>query len=80
MTILQVYVQNQVTESGAQLMELLDAGAYVYVCGDGAGMAKDVHAALVGILQQHGGLSEEDAVGRMAALQQEKRYVKDVWS
>ena len=75
-----VYVQHLIRDSGAQLATLIDAGAYVYICGDGAGMAKDVHAALVGVLQQHGGLSEAEAMAKMAALHQEKRYVKDVWS
>lgn len=42
-------------------------------------MAHDVHAALITILQQEGGLSSEQAVEYMTRLQQEKRYQRDVY-
>ena len=70
--------------------------ARVYVCGDGAGMAKGVHAALVDALARHGGLAEGgEACGTAAqpspaalaaatqlldAMARDGRYVRELWS
>jgi len=75
-----VYVQNLMRTDAAQLYKLIEAGAYVFVCGDGAGMAKDVHAALLDLLKEHGGMSEAEATEKLAAMVKEERYVRDVWS
>lgn len=76
-----VYVQHLMREDGAKLWELIGKQeGYVYVCGDGAGMAKDVHACLVEIAQTHGGLSAADATALWARMAKQGTYVRDIWS
>lgn len=76
----QVYVQHLLREDAQELAPLIQAGAYVFVCGDGAAMVKDVHAALLSVLVQGGGMSEEGAAATLAAMVQDRRYIRDVWS
>ncbi|MGO0062919.1 assimilatory sulfite reductase (NADPH) flavoprotein subunit [Brevibacillus fluminis] len=74
-----VYVQHRMLEKSKELYQWLQDGAHVYVCGDEKKMAHDVHAALIAILQQEGGLDAEEAVAYLKRLQQEKRYQRDVY-
>ena len=74
-----VYVQHRLLEHGAQVFEWLEQGAHFYVCGDAMHMAKDVEAALISIIQEHGGKSEQDAKAYLVALRKAKRYQKDVY-
>lgn len=74
-----VYVQHKLLQKGAKVWAYLQQGAFVYICGDGAHMAKDVHQALFEIVQQHGGLSAEDAETYLDDLRAAKRYQKDVY-
>ncbi len=74
-----VYVQHRMLEHSKELYQWLQEGASVYICGDEKKMAHDVHAALITILQQEGGLSSEQAAEYMTRLQQEKRYQRDVY-
>ncbi len=47
-----MYVQHRMREFGAKLVHMmLDEGAMVYVCGDGASMARDVEATMKELLQ-----------------------------
>ena len=76
-----VYVQHLMAQDAGALAQLIGAGGYVYVCGDGVGMAKDVHAALVEILVKEGGVESADAAAaQLQAMAQEGRYVRDIWS
>ncbi len=74
-----VYVQQRMREQGAQLFHWLESGAYLYVCGDAASMAPDVHAALLEIIAHHGGRNPEEAVSYLNTLIGERRYVRDVY-
>ncbi|HWU04357.1 MAG TPA: sulfite reductase [NADPH] flavoprotein alpha-component, partial [Novosphingobium sp.] len=74
-----VYVQHRMIEEGADLWRWLEEGAHVYVCGDAARMARDVDAALRQIMATHGGMNPAQAADYVARMQQDKRYVRDVY-
>jgi NADPH-dependent sulfite reductase flavoprotein alpha-component len=74
-----IYVQHRIREQGAELWRWLERGAHVYVCGDATYMAKDVDQALCDVIQQHGGLSGDDAAEHLRDLAGQKRYVRDVY-
>lgn len=74
-----VYVQHRLAEQGAELWRWLQEGAHLYVCGDASRMAKDVHAALLAIAQQHGGLEPDAATDYLAGLERAGRYARDVY-
>ena len=73
------YVQHALREQGRELHAWLRDGAYLYVCGDAAQMARDVHATLVAIVAEHGALSAEQAQTWLAELIQQGRYARDVY-
>lgn len=75
-----VYVQHLLKEDANNVAKVVAAGAHVYVCGDGAAMAKDVHAALVGVLRDELGMSEVQAAEELLAMAKAGRYVRDIWS
>jgi len=78
------YVQDKMAEptTAVNIAKLiLQQGACVYVCGDGARMVVDVHAALVTLLATWGKLgSSEAAEAYLKRMSQAGRYAKDVWS
>lgn len=74
-----IYVQHRMLEEGAEIWKWLEEGAYFYVCGDAARMAKDVDEALHKIIETHGGKSPEDAQAWVTALRNAKRIRRDVY-
>jgi sulfite reductase (NADPH) flavoprotein alpha-component len=74
-----VYVQDRLLEKGADIFAWLERGAHFYVCGDAQHMAIDVHAALLSIVQRHGGQSVDSAVEYVKQLQKDRRYQRDVY-
>jgi sulfite reductase (NADPH) flavoprotein alpha-component len=74
-----VYVQDRLRERAAEVFAWLGDGAHIYVCGDAARLAPDVHEALAWILEQQGGLSREAAEDHLRGLQRDRRYQRDVY-
>ncbi|RHY37466.1 hypothetical protein DYB38_005750, partial [Aphanomyces astaci] len=65
---------------GAAVYDLVARqGGYVYVCGDGMHMAKDVHAALVQVFVEHGHMTHQEAEVAWKDLALRQRYVRDIW-
>lgn len=73
------YVQQRLREQGRELYAWLIGGAHLYVCGDSAHMARDVHAALLDVIATHGGQTPEQAGAWLDDLLQQGRYARDVY-
>lgn len=73
------YVQHLIMEEGKQLYRWIEEGAYIYVCGDAACMAKEVEKALLHVFKEHGGCTDAESVGRLQQLRKDKRYLRDVY-
>jgi sulfite reductase (NADPH) flavoprotein alpha-component len=74
-----IYVQHRMREVGRDLWSWLNDGAHVYVCGDALRMAKDVEAAFVDVIAEHGGCTPPEAVKFLADLKAKGRYQADVY-
>jgi sulfite reductase (NADPH) flavoprotein alpha-component len=74
-----IYVQHRMREVGRDLWSWLNDGAHIYVCGDAQRMAKDVEAALIDVITEHGGCTPPEAVNFLADLKAKGRYQTDVY-
>ncbi|WP_246609542.1 bifunctional cytochrome P450/NADPH--P450 reductase [Nonomuraea rhizosphaerae] len=73
------FVQDALAARGEQVWELLEAGAHVYVCGDGLRMAPAVRAALLALHRSHD-TTGGDAEAWLASLEEQGRYQQDVFA
>ncbi|MFJ6378588.1 bifunctional cytochrome P450/NADPH--P450 reductase [Kitasatospora sp. NPDC092039] len=75
------YVQDRIAAEAAEVWELLEAGAEVYVCGDGARMAPGVREAFRAMYRERTpGADEQRAQDWLQGLVEAGRYVEDVYA
>lgn len=74
-----IYVQHRIAEEAKTIYDWLERGAHVYVCGEAENMAPAVHAALVGVVRDVGGKSDDAAEEYLQAMKAAKRYQRDVY-
>jgi cytochrome P450/NADPH-cytochrome P450 reductase len=75
-----VYVQDMIRKQGAAVWSMLEAGAVVYICGDGAAMEPDVKRALISLYVEEKNVAQDVAAAWMDDLANNGRYVLDVWA
>ncbi|MBC2869585.1 bifunctional cytochrome P450/NADPH--P450 reductase [Streptomyces mexicanus] len=77
----QRFVQHRIAAEADEVWKLLDAGAKVYVCGDGGRMAPGVREAFRAMYTRRTpGADAADAIAWLEALVAEGRYVEDVYT
>ncbi len=75
-----IYVQDVIRRQGAAVWKLIEDGAVIYVCGDGAAMEPEVKRALATLYAQNKDVDYEVANEWMETMTKEGRYVLDVWA
>ncbi|MFE1172403.1 bifunctional cytochrome P450/NADPH--P450 reductase [Streptomyces sp. NPDC058773] len=74
------FVQHRIAAESAEVWELLQAGARVYVCGDGSRMAPGVRAAFRDLHGAHTGASPQESEAWLRELTASGRYIEDVYA
>lgn len=73
------FVQHRLWAERTRVLERLDQGAHVFVCGDGSKMVPAVRETLIRIHQQHAQCSSAEAEGWLESLAQQQRYLTDAF-
>jgi sulfite reductase (NADPH) flavoprotein alpha-component len=74
-----IYVQDRMRENAAELYSWLERGAYFYICGDAARMAKSVELELLSAIMVGSQGTHEQAAQYLAGMKKQKRYQRDVY-
>jgi NADPH-ferrihemoprotein reductase len=74
-----VYVQHILNELKDEIIELIDAGGFIYICGDAARMARDVNNTLRKIVSEEKGFSLEKTHDILKNYKALNKYQEDIW-
>ena len=74
------YVQDLIAAQKDKVWKLIEAGAIIYVCGDGGKMEPDVKRVLMSIYREKTGADETATAGWIDSMGTQNRYVLDVWA
>ncbi|MFB9904071.1 bifunctional cytochrome P450/NADPH--P450 reductase [Allokutzneria oryzae] len=74
------FVQHRIAAEGEEVWSLLEAGAHVYVCGDGRRMSPAVRQSFLSLYRNRTGADEAKAALWLDSLIATDRYVEDVYA
>jgi sulfite reductase (NADPH) flavoprotein alpha-component len=74
-----IYVQHRLKQQANTLYEWLENGAYLYICGQKNPMSIDVENTIIEIIAEKSKVSIEKATEKLAEIEAEGRYLKDVY-
>ena len=74
-----IYVQDRIRASAGELVDWLDNGAHIYVCGDAKRMAGDVDNALIDVIVSQRNVGRDTAQAELKELRRVGRYQRDVY-
>lgn len=76
-----IYVQDLIWEQRDKLAKAIAQGAYIYICGDGLNMSREVEHTFAKIMAEYrGGTVELEGVDEVKSLKERKRFLTDTWS
>jgi cytochrome P450 / NADPH-cytochrome P450 reductase len=73
------YAQHEMLAHQDEIVELIDSGASIFVCGNARTPAPGVRAALIQIRASRTGSTATEAESWLAQLRAENRYLEDIW-
>ncbi|XP_044754786.1 NADPH--cytochrome P450 reductase isoform X2 [Coccinella septempunctata] len=80
-----IYVSHLLEKNADELWNVIKednnkSGGNLYICGDAKSMANDVRNIILRIIQEKGGMTEQQASTFLKKMETQKRLSSDVWS
>jgi len=73
-----IYVTHLLSNDADLVWRVIKTG-YIFICGDGKYMEKDVRKVLLNVIATKGNMDEASALQYLTKMEEQKRYSADVW-